>query len=71
MGLLNKICNICNNLNVSFIHQYREANKVAGWFATNALASLNSTGYIGQDLPVTVRKLAYQEKIQTPNVRYG
>lgn len=58
-------------LNVSFVHQYREANKVVDWLATNALEFHVNTGFCGQNLPIPVRKLAYQDKIQTPNVKYG
>lgn len=58
-------------MNVDFVHHYREANRVADWLAANALHNMVNRAFCGPGLPVSARKLAYQDKIQTPNVRYG
>lgn len=60
-----------SEMTITFGHHYREANRVADWLATDALENHVIKGYCGQGLPIPARKLAYQDKISTTNVRYG
>lgn len=70
VNLLTQITNLSKGMNVQFLHLYKEANKVADWLATHALANHVTRGYYGQGFPIPIRKLAYQDKIQTPYIRY-
>ena len=69
--LLSKIKHLSEGCNVSFVHNYREANSVADYFTNSALMNDSTQSYDPGDLPLKARQLAFNDKSGRPYVRLG